>query len=409
MTSLQYFNKSIAVLLGIVFTLLLHTQHAHAQPLSVCDYTPAQSLFLDVNMAFNGRAINNPGDFDPIINGTSKIDLFSLLDIPTFGFTGEASFDWDFIDSSRNNLSISPNFKYFLGDSNDLFLFFGGPSVQGVSFTLDTFLDELIVSAPSGWGYGRFRDVTPFAKAIEIQNQLSRLGKLEQPFDQKVLERIAQLIDDERPDTPLSQLVNELQETIETAINRPEVRDLNAQDVSVEQEISNGTEDPIRLEAVSLLAIEKILQDNTSSKFCGWEVSGGIEVQPGLESLFNLYLVSFKYAVAPASRSQLLMDTKLSFSPNIFSSKRGTFFLDAQMTYNYRVTDSINAQGRYVFLRSSEQGNTPIDIQALNVLLQMNLNSSVGISIDTSWSKASGTSGWSRSVNIDLNVGFEFF
>ncbi len=406
MISWQHAFKVGVALLCVLFVLLPNTQ-GQAQPLSVCDYTPAQSLFLDVNMAGNIRAINNPGDGDPIFNGTGKVDLFSLLDIPIFGFTGEASLDLDLIDSSRNNLNISPNFKYFLGDSNDFFLFFGGPNVQGVSFDLSTFLDDLNVSAPSGWGYGRFRDVTPFAKAIEIQNRLSRLGKLEQPFTPEVLERIAQLIDDVRPDTPLSQLVNELQGVIETAINGPEVRS-NGQ-VGPDQETSSNDEEPIRLGAVSLLAIEKILQDSASSKFCGWEVSAGIEVQPGLENLFNLFLFSFKYAVAPASRSQLLVDTRLSFSSNIFSKQRGTFFMDAQMTYNYRVTDSINAQGRYVFLRSSEQGNTPIDIQALSLLFQMNLNSSVGIAIDTNWSKASGTPGWSRSINIDLNVGFEFF
>lgn len=380
-------NKLLSPFLCVVCLLLIHVG-THAQPLSICDYTPAQSLILDVNTAVNFRAINNPGDTAPIVNGTSNIEVFGLLDVQTIGVTGEGDLNFDFIDSSRNTINVSPNIKSFLPDND--FFFFVGAGLQSVSFNLESFFDDVTISAPIGWGYGRFRDVTPFVKAIEIQNRLSRIGALEQPFVQEVLERIAEQIDQHRPDTPLSQLVNELQKTIETAINGADENDSD-----------------VRLGALSLLAIERILQDNSSSKFCGWEASLGLEIQDDFENFFSLF--SFRYAVAPASRSQLLLDTKLSFSPNIFSGKRGTFFLDAQMTYNYRLTDNINAQGRYVFLRSSESGATPIDIQALNVLLELNLNSSVGIAIDTNWSKASGTPGWSRTINIDLNVGFEFF
>lgn len=399
-------NKWLSPFLCAVCLLLMHVG-THAQPLSICDYTPAQSLILDVNTAVNFRAINNPGDTAPIVNGTSNIEVFGLLDVQTIGVTGEGDLNFDFIDSSRNTINVSPNIKSFLPDND--FFFFIGAGLQSVSFSLESFFEDVTISAPIGWGYGRFRDVTPFVKAIQVQNQLSRFGILQQPFDQEFLEEIAEMIDQHRPDTPMSQLVNQLQAKIEQHINFPEEQSTGNQAASNNANTREPSENTgrIRLGALSLLAIERILQDNSSSKFCGWEASLGLEIQDDFENFFSLF--SFRYAVAPASRSQLLLDTKLSFSPNIFSGKRGTFFLDAQMTYNYRLTDNINAQGRYVFLRSSELGSTPIDIQALNVLLELNLNSSVGIAIDTNWSKASGTPGWSRTINIDLNVGFEFF
>lgn len=350
---------------------------AAGAPLSLCDYTPSQSQFIDLSTTVDLRSLNPPGQDNTLYNGAFKLNGVYLMDTQSRGVTLNGNLKFDFSDPSLNTLNVAPNFKYFPGD-NDFFVFLG----SDVSNLGALSLKKINLSGLTGYGYGRFRDVTPFSRVLNIQNQLLRLNKLREPLPDETLAHLASLIAALLPGDPLGELIGKIQSVLRQS-----------------GLIVGGP-----LAAPSLLAIERILQDKGSSKFCGWETSFGVELQSHTQSMLGLW--SFQYALAPAPRSQLILNTKWSFSPDVLSSTLGTFFLDAQLVYTYRLSDLINAQGRYTFLRSSTRGNAPLDIQSLNLRLNFKL-SSLNLLINFDWSLASGSATWSRLLNIDL--GYEIF
>lgn len=361
-----------------VLALLLFFNVAHAQPLSLCDYAPPRSELGDLNTVVDFRAFNSPGRDNTIYSGTFKLDGVYLYDVQTLGFTLNSSIKLDLGDATLNNVDTSPNFKLFVGDSD--FFTFLGLDVQGIG---PISLDHFTYSVLTGYGYGRFRDVTAFAQALNIQNQLLRLGRLAESLPVERLEHIADLITSQPSDAPLSQLINDIQQTLENS------------------GILLGP-----LAAPGLLSIEQILEDGTSTNFCGWETSLGLSVGSQSENVLGLF--AFKYALAPAPRSQLSLDTRLSFAPDVFGSPLGTFFLDAQMTYTYRLSEFINSTWSYDFLRSSTRGSSPIEVQSLNISIGFtNIVPSLSLLLELDWSLATGTPGWSRTIN--LNVGYEIF
>lgn len=361
-----------------VFALLTLSNLSYAQSLSLCDYTPSQSQFLDLKVAGNFRSINNPGQHNTLFSGNARFDVVYLLDTQRRGATVNGNLQFDLNDASLGALSLSPNGKYFPGD-NDFFMLLG-LDVQSLG-TLN--FRDLSVSALTGYGYGRFRDVTPFATILSVQNQLLRLGKLSEPLPDETLKHLAELIGQRAQNPAVGKLVNDIQQTLEQS-----------------GLILGGP-----LAAPSLLTIERILQDKSASKFCGWETSLGVELQ--MAPAFNILgLFAFQYALAPAPRSQLILNTKWSFAPDVLGAVPGTFFLDSQFSYTYQLNEFIQAQGRYAFLRSSSKGKLPIDIQSLNISLAFDL-ASLSLIIDLNWSLATGSFGWSRSINV--NLGYEIF
>lgn len=372
----------------------------HAQQFDLCDYSPPQSFFIDLGGTVNLRAINNPGQQNTLFNGTAKADWVSLFDSPNFGTSADGNLNLDFADAARNTLNASLNGKLFIPESN--VFFFGGVDLQGIRAIVPNNFSLL-----AGLGYGRFRDVTAIAKAIEIQTQLVRFGKFTPTarLREDEIKQMATLIDQYTANQPLSELINAIQRLLTTFDEQRKTPNPNNRLMT----------DP--LGANSLLAIQNILQDPSATKFCGLETSWGLGPNSsGREQIFDLLIrFAFRYALAPTPRSQLILDTKFSFSEPNF--RLGTFFLDSQAVYSYRLSNFLELQGRYAFLRSSAHDKPSIDIQVLNVALAFK-NLSVGpipmvgpvslnLLIDLDWSKASGTLGWSRSINI--NLGYEIF
>lgn len=375
--SMMSFFKGFSLFL-CVFTLLAISNLSYAQSLLLCDYMPSQSQFLDLKMAGDFRSVNNPGQHNTLFSGNARLDVVYLLDTQRRGATVNGNLQFDLNDASLGALSLSPNGKYFPGN-NDFFMLLG-LDVQSLG-TLN--FRDLSLSALTGYGYGRFRDVTPFATILNVQNQLLRLGKLSEPLPDETLKHLAELIGQRAQDSSVSELVNNIQQTLERS-----------------GLILGGP-----LAAPSLLIIERILQDKSTSKFCGWETSLGVELQ--MTPAFNILgLFAFQYALAPAPRSQLILNTKWSFAPDVLGAALGTFFLDSQFSYTYRLSEFIEAQGRYTFLRSSSKGKLPIDIQSLNISLAFDL-ASLSLIIDLNWSLATGNFGWSRAISV--NLGYEIF
>jgi|GEM_PF-7060514 len=387
----------ITLSIGALLVVAVFNPTLFAQRLVLCDYSPPQSIFVDLGGTVNFRAINNPGQPGTIFNGTAKTDLVYLQDSPNLGITFDGNVNADFADGTRNSLNLSPSLKLYVAETD--FFFFGGTDLQAIRSFWPGNISLLL-----GPGFGRFRNVTAFAKAVEIRTQLERLGKLVAPLEEEGLKEIATLIDQHVVDAPISDLIDVIQQAL-TRIDERRRRENRTP-------LLNGT-----LDASSLIAIQNVLQNSSATKFCGLETSLGLGINYDTQEQFLdfLWRFAFKYAVAPTSRSQLILDTKFSFSNLNF--KQGTFFLDSQAVYVYRFSNALGIQGRYAFLRSSSNGKVPIDVQVLNLALSFK-NISVGpipgvgpismnLMIDLDWSKSTGTLGWSRSINV--NLGYEVF
>lgn len=364
---------------GVVLLVLAGGQVWAVTP-SLCDYTPLTSRFLDLRFSGDFRLEQNPAALHSLVyDGTLELSGVYLADTQTQGMTLEGDFSLNLADPLQNRLRVLPNLKFFQG-GGDFFTFFG--------LNLDERLTRSLWEGGSmllGYGYGRFRDVTAFARAVNLQNRLLQLGRLSEPLPDETLIHLAALIHRQgEPNLPLSTLIGQIAETLEAS------------------NLIRG-----RLGPSSLLAIEEVLQDKGASKFCGWETQLAFSVGLGgpgeARSLALRGAWAFRYALAPAPRSQLLLSSRWTYS---FLSPFQDFFLSASADYSYRWREAVEVRGSYTFSRSRSPELPPLDVQALNLALIFQ-ERALSLTLDLKFSLSTGAPAWNRTLQLTAN--YELF
>ena len=137
-------------------------------------------------------------------------------------------------------------------------------------------------TSPGGIGTGRFRDVTPLAQAIRIQNDLLDLGELLAPVGDDALLDLAQVLGEVGPtdDEKVVQLVERL--------------------------IGTGLVPGNELGVRGLLAVEEILT-STETRLCGNDIQARLGASAMLSPTFNLSATGtllVRYAAVPDPVSQ---------------------------------------------------------------------------------------------------------
>ncbi|MCS6903071.1 MAG: DUF481 domain-containing protein [Candidatus Bipolaricaulota bacterium] len=343
----------------------------------LCGYTPPISEFQDLKLSGNYRYYNDPftDNRSNDSSGSLRASFSRFFDAPTYGISQQAMAR---VDLDRGSVvyqaDAALNLRGYLPETN----FFGFTGIEGQG-TSALPMPGLKISA--GGGYGRFKDVTPLAKALKIQERLLELKAIRSPLPPTAIFEIADTIGRRREFPDLAALVQNLEEIIERSGLVPQGQQLGA---------------------VALLRIEEILNETADEKLCGWEVRLGVGYElldPTDERRELLVLASFDYSLAPAPRSQFSSKLQLSSAFPLFDD----YVLLAKINYLFRLTESIDTQITYSFIRTKPRALEALDLQGLDLRLvfQTQANLNLALQLETSW--ANDFEEWSQRLILTLN------
>lgn len=198
-------------LLLFVALLLLGQWEAWAVPL--CEYRSPRTDLLDLGISFSYTYHNDPYGISAQDHnfGQLLVDYTRLFDSPTIGFNIFVENDMtisvlhlsSYLTTAEGSLK-----RYFSPDA----AYFGFATVSGKSATS---YEALRLEVSLGVGYGRFADVTPLAKAMNIDDYLYEHKSITEHLDDLDLQAIALEIDSIDTYDSLADLLAVIQEFIE--------------------------------------------------------------------------------------------------------------------------------------------------------------------------------------------------
>lgn len=321
-------NRTICYTVAAMLLVTLLAVVTWGAGLSVCDYEPPESRIADLSLlgSFNwydgpfadnrNRAISASlvGDFIGMVSSASfgqALDARTEIRADDNGWTASAFGS----GSLRSFFAVSEDEAADESMAADLFgigaIGFSLSSRAGVEFDLT-----------GGIGTGRFRDVTPLAQAIGIQNELLDLGELLAPISNETLLELAQILGsiDATDDEKVVQLVNRL----------------------VATDLTPGEDLGVR----GLLAIEEILESSEETRLCGRDVQMRVGVSAVILPELNLATTGIllaRYAAVPDPVSQF----DSSAEAKIRLAHPEQMNLQAEVSYSRRLPDGWTARAEY--------------------------------------------------------------
>ena len=321
---------------------------------SPCAFTPAVSHFSHFNIQASYQWFED--QFSPphtsTSTGTLVLDSTEIYDSAASGYQLDGN-SWVTFGPTGLDLSLtgSGNIKNYLqGDTFEI----GAVSVR---YALAGGLEGELTG---GVGTGRFRDVTPLAKAIRIQNQFLDNGTLLGPMADELLQTLAQSIGAVGPSS------HELLATIE--------REIEATGL-----VQGGT-----LGAHALTEIEDILASTEEARLCGWDVQAraGLAAstvpQPKLSEAIAL---SWNCALVPDPVSQWQASANWVSGLNFLDR----YSFEASVSYGRRIGENWRVRASYDFSRDllwSTAHTTPFDHHQLSATLISQFSAQLSLTVD---------------------------
>jgi hypothetical protein len=289
---------------------------AQRSVVSVCDYDPPEShvLGLTIQGSFNWYDGPYLDDRSRTVAGTLLAD-FSRLDISSqFGQQIDARGE-----VRGTNVGWTANLdttgSLTLPLQNDLF------GVAAVGVRADT-TQSVELDLTGGVGSGAFRDVTPMANAIRIQNSLLDLGQLLAPLPSDTLLKLAQILGEVGPsdDDKLASTVNLL----------------------VSTQLVPDSELSVR----GLLVVRSILESNDAARLCGSDVQARIGASAVFAPAITVSatgLLLARYAAVPNPVTQWNADAQLRFR----IAQPEQMSVEGNITYLREFPDGWTARAEY--------------------------------------------------------------
>lgn len=239
------------------------------------------------------------------------------------------------------------------------------------------------VSAITGSGYGRFRDVTPLAKALKIGNVLLEMGSLTGPLPDETLTAIAQEIGKRVEYPSTDELIAKIAELVEgTGLVAAE----------------SG-----KLGASAVLKIAELIEEAGYRRLCGWDVRGGIGyelIDPLGGPQDFLAFAGLNYALATAPDIQVLFKLDFTSSFKIFEE----YSLSGLATYIYRVNPTMSYSASYTFLRTKGAADEePVDSHTLGLEAVLHLSTGWSLTADFNLKWESDYEEWSKELSLTAN------
>jgi len=290
--------------------------------LSVCNYEPPESRISDLGLQGSFNWYDGPyaDDRNRAISASLVGNYTGIYSSASFGQVVDARTEMRADENGWTaSLSGSGSLRSFFAAervvSADLF----GVGVVGFDASTRTGLE---FDLTGGVGTGRFRDVTPLAQAIWIQDELLDIGELLAPVTNEALLDLAQILGGvaQTDDEKVVLLVDRL----------------------VATELVPGDELGVR----GLLAIEEILTSGDVTRLCGRDIQARVGVSAILYPEFSLAttgILLVRYAAVPDPVSQFdsSAEAKLRLArPEEMSAQ-------AELSYARRLPDGWTARAEY--------------------------------------------------------------
>lgn len=294
--------------------------------LSVCSYEPPESRVSDFGLLGSFNWYDGPyaDDRNRSISASLVGDYTGMTSSASFGQSLDARTEIRADDNGwLASVFGSGSLRRFFGaESSAAARVSGDPfGVGAVGFSAST-RAGIELDLTGGIGMGRFRDVTPLAQAIWIQNELLDLGELLAPVANDTLLDLAQILggieltDDEKVVALVAGLVA--------------------------TELVAGEELGVR----GLLAIEDILMSGDETRLCGRDIQARLGVSASVYPEFRLAttgILLLRHAAVPDPVSQF----DSSVEAKIRLAHPEQMNIQAEVAYARRLPDGWMARAEY--------------------------------------------------------------
>lgn len=355
--------------MGIVVCLLLLAS-ASAWALSICDYKSPETSLTDARMTFGYRYYDDINTVGTDVNsGRLTADYAQLYDSPSYGFTisGTAELALDAFMPAGWLGQSAATFRYYPFEKS-LFFAFGGLQASIATGQL-----RPGVEVRFGGGIGRFTNVTPLAKAMNMSKDLLRSGAIGNPLTDGVLLAIAGIIGREVEYDTVKELVADIEPLIEA-------------DAVVE------------LDARALLTVEEIVLTVGDDSQCGWALQLGIgyELVDPFGNPQNVVVAgSADAAFAFGPDDQMMFHASYSGPFDLMDENT----LTSTLSYEYDLTEDSTVIADYVLQRVKPSGVVASTSHAAGLALGFDLGGA-DILLQISLTRGAGDPGWSFDVSI---------
>jgi len=349
-----------------------------AMAIPLCSYTPPESHYTTLGLSLNYRFVddqylNNHGNVN---SGSLALDFTNLFDSASYGYNLSANTKIGYNGGVLSYSGIgSGSYQMYL-TGGDLFGF--GSAILSVSSAYRS----PGLNVVTGSGYGRFRDVTPLAKAMRTDETLQEMGSITGPLPDETLTAIAQEIGKRIEYKDVKELVGKVAELIEGS-------SLVA--------AADG-----KLGPVEILRIEEIIEAARDKRLCGWDVRGGLgyEVLDPLGGPRDfLTFAGLNYAVASGPDTQFLLKLDFNSSFELFNH----YTLSGLATYAYRASPALSYAASYAFLRTKQPSEAPVNSHTLDLRAIFQTAAGWNLTADFSLKWESGYEEWAKEFSITAN------
>ena len=284
--------------------------------LSVCQYEPPESRVSTLGLQGSFSWYDGPfaDDRNRAISAGLTIDYTGLYSAASLGRQ---------LDGRVEVRGSNDGWMFDLSGAGSLQAYFDGDRFGVGAFGVDAAGGSLLeVDLTAGIGKGRFRDVTPLALAIRIQNELLDIGELLAPLPNDTLLDLAQILGEIGPtdDERIVRLAERLKET----------------------GLIHGDDLDVR----GLLAIEKVLAAGDAVRLCGSDAQVRLGASATLSPEFRLAATGVllgHYAVVPDPVSQF--ETRAEVKLRLAHLEQ--FDVNAELSYVRRLPDGWTARANY--------------------------------------------------------------
>ena len=283
-------NRIVRCVIAVVILASLSSASVLSASLTVCDYESPESRIVDLSLlgSFNWVDGAYADDRNRSISASFVGDYTAMASSPSFGQDLDVRTEFRADDDGWTaSLFGSGSLRSFFENeelvTSELF------GVGAVGFALST-RSSIEVDLTAGLGAGRFRDVTPLAQAIAIQDELLDLGELLAPVSDTALLDLARILGTVGPtdDEKVVELVDRL----------------------VATDLLAGVDLGVR----GLLAVEDVLLSSDETSLCGRDLQARVGLSAMFVPEFKLSttgIVVARYAAVPDPVSQFTSSAEM--------------------------------------------------------------------------------------------------
>lgn len=349
--------------------------HAQSVGRSVCDYFPTESRIEDLSL--QGWFSFYDGPYADDRERASSADLIMeysrLYSSAALGHSLDARVEArGTLNDWLLELTGSGSLRRHL---EDRFFLVGGLSTDGA------WADRWEADLTGGVGTGRFRDVTPLAQAIRVQNSLLDLGELLAPVGEEVLLELAQILGD--------------------VSFTDDEKTIALSDRLLETDLTVGDQLSVR----GLLVIEQIIGSEDQTRLCGRDIQARLGATLRLVPEWSLAatgIIHGRYAAVPDPISQIDAAAEM----RVRLGHPNEFRVDSDVSYTRRLPGNwrLRAEYRLGIDRMWTDPEQTSVVHRLSGSLSTELFNSIGLSVSGDLEHRTGDEEISFSLAVQLEA-----